>query len=379
MAQKKDKKRLSGRFAIFITVLLLICTVVFLNNRLAQGSIKRFAYWIFSGIRGDATETSVSFDANDYNRFTLISGNLCIVSPDSISSYSLSGKSSMNAPVLLRNPAISPSASRFLAYDLGGLNFYVANNKKILFEASSDSKIISANMNSSGDFSIVTDSADSKSLLTIYDSSFKPVYKFHSSERYIFDASVSPNGKSAAVVTYGTEDGQFKSFLSLCRTNSEGFYVTQPLGTSVPLRVSYHSDRRILVICDDRTILFDNSGSVVAEVSHNNLPVKAFAESYGKHTAILLDNYGNGGNTRVIFVKDNGEISSPLDFDEDIYSISSAGNFTSLQFSDKCVVYKNDLTKLSEFKITADISRCMVNTDGSVISISDNFATLYIE
>ncbi len=377
--KRKNKKHLSGRFAIFATVLLFVCTIIFLNNQFTSGSIRRFAYWIFSGVRGDATEASVSFDANEYNRFTLISGNLCIVSPDELSSYKLSGKSSLSSPVLLRNPAVSSSPSRFLAYDLGGLNFYVANNKKVLFSSSAESKIVNANMNKSGDFSIVTDSDDAKSLVTIYNSSFKPIYKFHSSEKYIFDAAISPNGKASAIVTYGTENGQFQSALSLCKTDSEGFYATHSLGGSVPLRVSYHSDRKILLICDDRTLLFGSDGGIISEFSHETLTVKAFSESYGKHTAILLDNYGNGGNTRVVFLSDNGEISEPLDFDEDIYSISSAGNFTALQFSDKCVVYKSDLSLHCEFKITADISRCIVNSDGSVLSISDNFATLYVK
>ena len=98
-----------------------------------------------------------------------------------------------------------------------------------------------------------------------------------------------------------------------------------------------------------------------------------------RYTAILLDNYENGGNTRVVFIESDGTESGSLDFDEDIYSISSAGNYTALQFSDKCAVYKNDLTLHSEFPITADISRCIVKPDGSVLSIGENFATLYVK
>ncbi len=376
---KKSKKGLSGRFAIFTTILLFVCTILFLNNHFTSGSIKRFAYWIFSGVRGDATEVSLSFDANEYNRYTLVSGNLCIISPEELSSYKLSGKSSLSAPVLLRNPAVSASPSRFLAYDLGGLNFYVANNRNLLFSSSETSKIVNANMNKSGYFSIVTDGEDCKSLVTLYNPSFKPIYKFHSADKYIFDAAVSHNGKTAAILMYGAQSGQFQSEVSFCKTDSEGFYATLNLGESIPLKAAYHSDKRILIVCNDRTLLIDDTATVISEFSHEALPIKAFSESCGKHTAILLDNYGNGGNTRVVFLKDNGEISEPLDFDKDIYSISSAGNFTALQFSDKCVVYKNDLTVHCEFSISADVSQCIVNSDGSVLSISNNSAALYVE
>lgn len=377
--KRKDKKRLSGRFAIFITILLFVCTILLFNNRLSAGSLRRLSYWIFNGVRADATEVTINFDADNFNRFEIISDNFCVISPDNISVYKLSGKSVVSSPVLLRNPAVSSSGSRFLAYDLGGLNFYVGNRKKILYSQQLETKIINANMNASGHFSVVTDVEDAKNLVTFYNSNFKPIYKFYSSEKYIFDAAISPNAKTGAILTYGTENGAFHSTLSFCRTNAEGFYSEASLGSSMPLRVSFQSDRKVLVICDDRTLLFNSDGTLISETSHNGLSLKAYSEAYKNHTAVLLDNYENGGNTQVVLINNDGSESGRLDFDEDIYSISSAGNYTALQFSDKCAVYKNDLSLHSEFPITADIAKCIVNADGSVISIGENFATLYVK
>ncbi len=377
-AKEKRNKRLSGRFAVFITVLLFVCTVIFLNNKFSSGSLRRISYWIFNGVRGDATEASISFDANEYNRFIVLNGNLCIISPEELSAYKLSGNATLSKPVLLRSPAVSSSNSRFVAYDLGGVNFYVANSKKLLYSGTTEDKILNVNMNKSGFFSIVTDAPDSKSLVTIYNSDFKAIYKFHSSEKYVFDTAVSPDGKSAAIITYGTTEGNFESTLALAKTNADGFYSTVPLGDSMPLKVSYYSDSKISVICNDRTLIYGTNGTLIAEISHNELPVKAFSQSAGKLTSILLDNYQNGGNTRLVLMKNNGENLS-IDFPEDVYSISSAGIYTAVQFSDKCVVYKNDLTVHCEFKIPATVTRCIANSDGSVLAIGDNFAMLYVK
>lgn len=377
-AKEKRSKRLSGRFAVFITILLFVCTVIFLNNRFSSGSLRRISYWIFNGVRGDATEASINFDANEYNRFTVLNGNLCVISPEELSAYKLSGSVTLSEPVLLRSPAVSSSDSRFIAYDLGGVNFYIANSKKLLYTGTTEAKILNVNMNKAGDFSIVTDAPDSKSLVTLYNSDFEAVYKFHSSEKYVFDAAVSPDGKSAAIITYGTTEGNFETSLALAKTNADGFYSTVTLGDSMPLKVSYHSDSRILVICNDRTLLYSTDGNLISEVSHNELPVKAFSESGGKLTSLLLDNYQNGGNTRLVLLKSNGE-SNTIDFSEDVYSLSSAGNYTAVQFSDKCTVYKNDLSVHCEFKIPASVTRCIANSDGSVLAVGDNFAMLYVE
>jgi len=377
-AKQRKRKPLSGRFAVFFTILLFVCTVIFLNNRFASGSLRRISYWIFNGVRGDATEATINFDANEYNKFAVLKGNLCVISPEKLSVYKLSGKELLSEPVLLRSPAVSTSDSRFIAYDLGGLNYYIANNRELLFSGTCDSQILNANMNKSGDVAIVTDSDDCKSLVTVYDSHFEAIYKFHSSEKYVFDAAVSPNGKTVAIASYGTEEGIFESTLLLGKTNSDSFYNEIPLGDSIPLKVTYHTDSKILVICNDKTVLYNSDGTLFSEISYGELPLRSFSESKGKHIGLLLDNYQNGGNSRLVIINSNGE-SRILDFDEDVYSISCSGLLTSVQFSDKCSVYKNDLSLHSEFMIPTSISRCITNSDGSVLSVGENFATLYIE
>ncbi|MBQ8004478.1 MAG: hypothetical protein IJ299_05235 [Oscillospiraceae bacterium] len=377
-AKRRTSKRLSGRFAVFITILLFVCSVIFLNNRITSGSLKRISYWIFNGVRGDATDASIGFDANEYNKFTIINGNLCVISPEKLSAYKLSGKATLDEPVLLRSPAVSASKSRFAAYDLGGLNFHIANAGKVLYSGTTDAQILNINMNNSGDFAVVTDDVDCKSLVTVYNSKFETVYKFHSSEKYVFDAAVSSGGKSVAVAAYGTENGSFNAELLLGKTGEDSFYATVSLGSSMPLDLSYRKDGKIFLICNDRSLLISDSGDISAEISHEDLPLKSFTSTDGKHTALLLDNYQNGGNTKLLLVSGNGSVQS-MDIEDDVYSISCAGSYVSVQYADKCVVYNSDLTQNSEFMIPASVTRCIVNNDGSVLSIGDNFAMLYVK
>ncbi len=377
-AKRKGSKHLSGRFAVFITILLFVCSVIFLNNRLTSGSLKRISYWIFNGVRGDATEASIAFDANEYNKFAVINGNLCVISPEKLVSYKLSGKSTLNEAVLLRSPAVSTAKSRFAAYDLGGLNFYIATPEKLLYSGTFDARILNISMNSSGDFTVVTDDDDCKSLVTVYNSEFESVYKFHSSEKYIFDAAVSSGGKAVAIAAYGTTDGSFNAELHLGKTAEDSFYATIPLGNSMPLDITYRKDGKIFVVCNDRSLLLEKDGNLISEISHEDMPVKSFTAADGKHIAILLDNYQNGGNAKLLLISGNGT-SRVMDIEQDVYSISCAGDYVSVQYADKCVVYTDELTADCEFMISASITHCIVTSDGSVLSVGDNFAMLYVK
>lgn len=377
-AKNKKTKCLSGRFAVFITILLFVCTIIFLNTKFSSGSMRRIAYWIFNGVQGDATESSISFDSNEFNQYTVLNGNLCVVAPEKISSYKLSGKQNISIPVLLRSPAVVPSKNYYIAYDLGGLNFYVVNNNKLLFSETCESKILNVNANKSGDFSVITDGTDCKNLVTFYSQEFIPYYKFHSSDNYVADAAISPNGKDAAIVTYGAKDGSFTSTLCLAHTVEDGFYKTIDLGDIVSLQLSYISDRRILLVSDIGTYVYDSDGNVISNVSFDNLSLKAFSIG-DKQTAILLDNYSNGGNSKLILIDKSGKKTKELDFETDVFSISCAGKYTTVQFSDRCVLYDNNGEIYCEFMIPASVTKCIANKDGSVISVGENYATLFIK
>lgn len=377
-SKEKKSKRLSGRFAIFFTILLFVCVIIFLNANSSSASIRRIAYWVFSGVRGDASEATVSFDENEGNRFISLGGNLGIISSEELSVYKLSGSKSMSEPVLLRNPCVVSVSPRYLAYDLGGRNFYLANRKKILAIGSCDSKILNANMSNNGGFTVTTDSADCKSLVTVYDFSGKPTYKFHSSEKYVFDAAVSPSGKCVAILTYGTSEGRFESSLRFGKIDSDGFYANLSLGGSVPLALCYNSDGRVSVVCDDRFLVCNNNGEIVGEMSFDGLTPKAFTNPQNKNTAILLNDYRNGGAYKLLVLKPNGELLSSAEISEDVYSISAAGNYIAVQYSDKCIIYKSDMSTHCEFMIPNSVNKCIVQPNGSVLLISGNSATLYV-
>ena len=340
--------------------------------------MRRIAYWIFNGVQGDATESSIFFDSNEYNQYAVLNGNLCVIAPEKVSSYKLSGKQNISVPVLLRSPAVASSNPYYIAYDLGGMNFYVVSNNKLLFSETCDSKILNVNANKSGEFSVITDGTDCKSLVTFYNSEFLPYYKFHSSDSYVADAAISPNGKDAAIITYGAKDGSFSTTLCLAHTNENGFYTTVNLGDTVSFHVTYLSDRKILLIADKGTFLYNSDGTLASNVSFDGLSIKAFSAG-DKQSSILLDNYSNGGNCKLLLINKSGEKTVELDFETDVFSISSAGKYTSVQFSDKCVVYDANGEVYCEFLIPASVTKCIVNKDGSVISVGENYATLYVK
>ncbi len=380
MAEKKRRKhRFSGRFAIFITILLFVCTVIFFNIILKGGSLTKLSYRLFGNISGNATEPTIFFDENEPNRHALIDGKLCVISPESLSSYKFSGTNIFSEPVLLRSPTLVHSKSRFIAYDLGGLNYYVGTSKKLLHSGQSSSKILNINLNESGDFAILTDDPNCKTLVTVYNKNFKTTFKFRSSEKYVFDAAVSPNGKSAAMLMYSAKNGAFETSLSLCKTNEIKFHTTVSLDSASPLKVSYLSNNKILVITDKGVSVYDDAGKLLSQTTFNGLPLKAYAGISEKNIVFLLDDYKSGGNSKILLLDEDGKFVAEHKFNTDIYSISSKGKYFSIQFSEKCSVYSGNMELCAEHAIPLSINRCIQNKNGAILAISNNSAAICIK
>ncbi len=374
---KKRKRRFGGRLAIFLTLLIIVCIVLFLTNFLGFASLRRLSYRIFDGVSGDGIEETIKFNENPSNVYAFVDGNLGVISPDTLSVYELSGAPTFSSPVLLRTPAVSAADSEFLAYDLGGLNYYVADEDEIILSKTTDSRILNANLNTSGGFTITTDSPDCKTLVTAFNSDHEVIYKFHSSQKYVFDAALSPDEDTIAIANYGTSNGFFETGFALCHTDKQAFFSETDLGTSMPLHISYISDDRISVICDNRALLFDNSGKLVSEVSYNDKAIKTFSYA-ADHIAILLFDPLVPENMELVVLGDDGK-SKSIVITEAIFSLSTAEGYTALLYDEKCTVFNNDLTAHCEVPTSSKISDCLVNDDGSVLLLSDNSAIFYVK
>ena len=63
---------------------------------------------------------------------------------------------------------------------------------------------------------------------------------------------------------------------------------------------------------------------------------------------------------------------------EEVLSVSSAGGYTALTFSDRIVVYRADGSEYHTFQLAQGARFCLMRDDGTVFAIGANYATLLI-
>ena len=376
-ARKKKKGSLTGKIILYILILVFVSIVFFFANRASSGSFRKLIYMIGSGITGDVSEqASISFDRNDLNVYHSFRRGLAVISPNQLSVFKMSGEESFTEPLIFRSPAVSGCRDSFAAYDRNGVEFIVSNGKKILFRGTAPTKIKKITMNKNGAFTLITDGLDCKSTVTVYNSSLNEIYKLYSSEHFVFDAVLSNDAKTMAVLGYSAKNGGFEGTVTIYSLNTENPIASFSLPDDMPISATFQASNTLLVLTEDSLLSLKINGDKQTLLSFASTELNGYSFK-DKYSVILLNGYLGGDDLRLVSLKRNAE-PIHLSFDEDIFALSASDNHIAVGFADRIEVYSSNLTLTHTFSVNSDVKRFLIREDGTVLSIGDGFAKLLI-
>ncbi len=378
MAKKKKKKaKKNNRFILFFAILAIVALLVTFGTKYGGGSIMRIVYLIGTGITGVAEESAISFDEASANRFHAVSGGFAVLSADGMHIYDLSGKEKSYFMLSYHSPSITGSKNSVIAYDRNGQEYTVLNKNKILYNGKTNAPIINLTMNSNSSYSVVTAGPECKALVTVYSSKFKELYKLYSTEQYILSAPISNNLKYMATLGFSAGSGQFNGMISFYKLDTEGAIATVSLPDCMPISASFMQNGNLSVLCEDRMLTYTEKGELVREILFDGFSVSKASLNSKNISSVLLNTNSLGGASRLIVSK-GGDEPLIMNFSEDIFDISSAGNYTALLLANRIVVYNKNGEEHHTFPLAQSAKSCIMREDGTVFAVGANFANLLI-
>lgn len=378
MAKKKKKKiKKNNRFILFFSILAIVALLVTFGTKYGGSSIMRIVYLIGTGITGVAEESAISFDEASANRFHAVNGGFAVLSADGMHIYDLSGKEKSYFMLSYHSPSLTGSKNTLVAYDRNGQEYTVLNKNKILYNGKTVAPIINLSMNAGSAYSVVTAGPECKSLVTVYSSKFKELYKLYSTEQYILSALISNNTKYMATLGFSAGSGEFCGMISFYKLDTEGAIKTVSLPDCMPISASFMQNGNLSVLCEDRLLTYTEKGELVRETLFNGFIVSKSSLNSKNISSVLLNTNSLGTSSRLIVSKGEDE---PLimNFSEEIFDISSAGNYTALLLSNRIVVYNKDGEEHHTFPLVQSAKSCIMREDGTVFAVGPNFANLLI-
>ena len=375
----KKRRKLSGIALFLLTLVVVLGVVLVAAYRDGTGFDVLRRYFSYSREEKASGDAGYDYDASSSNRFAALGDTLVVLSDTSLKLLGQGGEELWSANVQMKAPALATGGGRAVAYDVGGRELYVLDEKGEVasFEMNEEEPLIAATLNGKGWLAVTAEKQNYKACVSVYNAKMEKVFDFNSSRRFVSDACVTDDCAYLAAVTLGQEDGTFVSNIvlyDLTQTEPVANYsVRDGLVTSIT-----QQSGKLVTVSDNKLTIADTAGQIAGEYSYGGAYLREYDCGGDGYTVLLLNRYQSGSVGRLVTVGTDGEEVASLDVHEEVLSVSAAGRYVAVLYTDSLVVYNPDLQAYATLKGTGYAKEALVRTVGSALLVASESARLFL-
>ena len=327
-----------------------------------------------------------SFSNDRSNTFALLGDHLIVASTTGVSIYSSSGSVVDSMSVKLTNPAIAVGGASldyelcgYERSELGGQTLLVYSASGLVRDMSGEcsGNILSVSVNSSDYLALNAEKSGYKSAVTVYDASGEKTFAFNSSEHYVIDAVVMRDCKRMAAVTLGESDGIFADTVSIYSLGSDKADSVNTLTGSLLLSLDSVAGT-LSCLTDESLTLFSSDGTLSGSYRYEYPYLRGSSMGGDNYAALLLSRYRSGSTMKLVTVSSDGTEMASLDSSQEVLSMSAAGKYIAVLYSDSLVLYTPQLQEYARLDGTEYARSVIMREDGTAVLIGSSSAWLYI-
>ncbi len=379
--QSRSKvKRLLGRFlaALFTLVLIVgaVLAVVF-RDELNIDSLRR--YLAYQSLERDESGQAeeIFFDSNATNCFAQVDNSLLVCSNTGIRLFSQSGTEYINETIAISSPAVAADGAYAVVFDVGGNNLYQITGKAIASTRTTDGPIFNARVNSNGYMTVTTQETGYKGVVTVYDARNNARVRVNISSAYVMDAAVSGDGDVLAVVTVGEEENSFCSTVTFYDTGTGEVQNSWQLPDHLVVDLKWQ-EGQVWLQTDQGAVCVEPEQGILGSWENGGGYLWGYAFCSGGNHVSAWGKYETGNQGQMVLVNQKGEVTAQVDIFQRILSLSVAGDYTAVLYTNKLEIYNSNLELYAELEDTAGARRVLMRSDGSALLVGSESASLYV-
>ena len=375
--RKKLLKRLLSLTLLLLVVLGIVLAAAYWDLNSFDSLRRRLSYnKVEQDEQGKARLYTYSSDRTDL--FAAFSDRLLIASTTSIRLLGEGGEELYNESIPLEHPAIAVGKNEAAVYDVGGSALYLFDRKGFLRDMSvSGGGIISVSLNVAGHLALTTKQSGCKSQVSVFDNEGAERFTFRSSEYYVSDAFVLPDGGHLALTALTEKDGSFASEMQFYSLSSETPNAARSIEGSLVLEART-VDNSVMLVSDDCVAALSLDGRELGRYQYELPYLRGYDFGGRDFAALVLSRYRSGYAGRIVSVGANGKMIAALDTGQEILDISAAGSYLAVLYSNSLTIYTRDLNEYALLTGTDYASGVFMREDGTALLTGETGAWLFI-
>ena len=296
--------------SVVLLIALLLLTLLFGSGVISYEKV----YYMFKDIGyvksyGESEPSALNYSMPVQNQdFAVFKNGLAVAGDSEIKMFTSTGRMTMTEGSQFTNPRLCASNEYVLVYDQGRRGYAVYNSFIGVRRENLDFPISYADMAENGSYLLVTSSKKYASVVKIYDSTLNLIGEYSKNDRVI-SASLSSDGRFAAVLSLSSRDGEAVSSLNVIDTRSCSVKYSVSFDGYMPYTCQFLTDDRIAVILDGKAVVFDRGGAQKSEFVYKD-SLARYDIRGGRFALLFSDGAATNRNSVAVFNKDGTPIFS---------------------------------------------------------------------
>lgn len=374
--EKKDRRRWLYLGGVVLGIMLIVLAAVLWDSTAFDGLRRAVLY---ASAEKDETGCAklYTYASEKDGCYASLGGSLIQATPRRILVLGEDGEARYNADVKFTRSAVCSNGEVAAVYDLGGTDIYVLSDRGLVRQLTAEGTILSCTINEKGMLAVTTNKSGYKAAVTVYDEAGEKAFAFNSSDRFLMTAAVSRDGRQMAAVTLGQSEGVFASNLVIYGLDS-----TEPLADSRLTGSAVYDvgvvGKRWCAVGEDGLHFLVTGGEEAAYYDFEGTYLRRCSLEGEGFAALLLGRYKSGTQTQLVTVDEEGAQLAILDVDKEVLSLSAAGKYVAVLYSDELAIYDRNLEVCARLEDMSSAKLVLMRADGSAVLVGADAASLYL-
>lgn len=310
-----------------------------------------------------------TYENGSNQTFALAGDGLAVASGSGIQLLDQNGAEVFSQVTSMESPAVSASRALALFYDVGGELCIAAGFDGEGRDVDAGKGIISASVNASGYFTVISEESGSRGLVHVYDSQCRELYRWYAGTGWPVKALVSPDNRRLAVLCV-TDSG---SAIVLFRLDSEAEQARIEYPGKLLFDMCFMSGERLCAIGEDMACFVGTDGAEVSRYDFAGQYLIAYDFGGSGFAALYVSPYRTGGGTLLTFDADGNTLGS-VEPEGEIRSLSAAGRQLLTVTAGGLSLYSQSLEQQHNDEALITAKAALLRPRGDVLLLSSYFA-----
>ncbi len=328
---------------------------------------------VFSADTAAVAREEYVFDAGSGEAFAAAGKGLAVANTSGFELLDGNGSAVTSMVMQMENPAATGCDSFAVFYDLGGRRLAVARFDGTVEEIDTEGNILSATVSEGGYLAVTTEHTGYRALVTVYDPQMEEIYEWYSSSAWVISASVSPDGRKLAVLSYTASGSEVRFF----RLNDEDQIGSFAAERTVLLDVHWFTSNKLCAISSEQVLFFNASGEWENTYSFNGQYLVGYTFDGGNCAAFALSPYRAGTTATLVSLGPSGEEMGAADVQSEIVCLTASDLEVMVLCSDGAVLYNSSLAEKGRLNGLPGFKYGLLRDRGEALLIASNYAEVY--